>query len=1158
MRITAFLLLFSVIQVFAGSSYSQNTRLSLNFKNAPIIKVLDEIEDQSEFFFLFNQKLVNVNRKVDIDVKNKKIKDILADLFTDDVSCMVLDRQILLSPKYMMENVNGTRDQQTQEKIVTGKVTDISGLPLPGVSIQVRGAITGTITDNDGNFSFSIPNNATTLVFSFVGMATQEVEIGTQTVFNVVMEELAIGLDEVIFVGYGTQRKVSLTGAIATVGSDELNAINVGDVVSRLQGRVTGLTITNNWRPGATATIRVRGYGSLGNNSPLFVVDGIPRTSMDNINPNDIESMTVLKDASSAAIYGTRGANGVILITTKRGKSGRTKLNLSVRRGFQYNTSQPDLMNSREVGEMLWQRFENIGLSPGDVGWGDVQYGYGSSPVMPDYIMPAGTVGTVDENTYTEPGIKPFNSIAKANKGDNLWSTLWTPGAPIEEYNLNLSGGSDMSVYSLTTSYYWQKGIHNFEGDDINDPTKNGYKRYSLRSNNDVGVTDWLKFSPNIYAQYSEQLGTTSSGTGSGILDLHPILPVYDISNNFAGSKIPNVGNGRNPVASLVRNKDDYIKAILVQASASVQASFTKELIFKSLIGVNYRSSFSKNRTLADPEFNQTKNTASLSVNSGTNFQYNWTNTLNYMKTIGNNHNINVLAGMEVLDQMSESVSGSRSVFAFEDIDYMVLDAGEADMANSHSGSQSRLFSYFVRINYDYQGKYLFEGVIRRDASSRFTGDYRWGTFPAFSAGWRLSEESFLQDVSWLSNLKLRGGWGQNGNDNVGNYNAYSTFMSYDRASYYNISGASRNSVASGFSINRIGNPEARWETGTSTNIGVDVSLFESKLEGSLDIFDRRTVDMLYTDTRPLVWGLVRLPDINIGEMKNTGFDLMLTYRGSRVESDLYYSASLTLSHFKNEVIKLNNNPDEIRYGFNTEAGNSSATTTGQPIDAFYGYVFEGFFNTQSEIDAWPKYNPNVAGVDGYSQLGVMKFKDVNGDGIITPDDRTFLGDGYPDLSYGFNFELRYKNWDMNLFFQGLYGRDIIKNFERVLLFVRQEGNYLRKRLYESWTPERYAAGEKITVPMTILKDSQMQLPSSFFLAKGDYVRLKDIQIGYKLPSNVLSKFRIDDFRIFIQAINLFTITKYDGLNPEVNDKGYDSSVYPTPRIFNIGINLSL
>lgn len=1154
MKLSVLIILVTVVNAFGGVTYSQNARLNLEMKHVPIKDVISSIEGQSEFFFLYSSKMIDVTQKVNIHEVDQTINAVLDDLFAEtNIKYDIKDRQILLIDKGTESAIG------QQERKISGKVTNQAGEPLIGVTVLVSGTTQGSLTDINGNYSISVPNNAATLVFSFIGMNKQEVSIGNQNVINIVLQELAVGLDEVVVVGYGVQKKVSLTGAVGSIGAADLAKQADADAISRLQGQIAGVTVTMDNRPGSMGTIRVRGYGSLGNNNPLFVIDGIPRTSMDNINPNDIESMSVLKDASSAAIYGSRAANGVILVTTKRGVEGHTKLSFTATNGYQYATTKPDLLNSAEIGELLWQKWTNMGLSPGMTGWGDAQYGYGATPRIPDYIFPAGKMeGEVNESTYTPPNVSPYNAITRANKGDNLYDLLWWQGAPTRDYNLNLSGGNAGSTYSLSAAYSDRKSLYNFRGDDINSPSDNGFKRYSLRANSDLKVNNWLKISPSLSATYSVQSGHTGRGTDSGILTLNPLLPVYDIMGNFAGSKIPATGNGVNPVAALVRANDNFTNRILVQGSTTAQINFTKDLTFKSLLGFSLRSTYGESYGHADPEFNQTLNTANMNASQDNEFQYNWVNTLNYMKTFNNDHNINVLVGTEALDNQSTSLGGSRSTYAFETLDYMVLSAGEKDINNSGGRSGNRLFSYFGRLNYDYKGKYLFEGTLRRDASSRFVGKYRWGTFPAFSAGWRISEEAFMSTLTFINDLKIRAGWGENGNDNVGNFNAYGTFSGRDNYSFYNITGSSRSSIAAGFSPNRIGNPNAKWETGVSKNIGLDLSLFKSKIVTTLDVYTRLTTDMLYNDTRPSTWGMVTLPQINIGEMKNTGFDLAMTYNGGKKGSDLTYKVTATLSHFKNEVVRLNLNPNEIRYGTKTEADYSTATQAGHPIESFYGYVFEGYFNTAAEVAAWPKYNPNTLGVDVYSMPGVMKFKDVNGDKVITPLDRTWLGDGFPDLNYGLNLSVNYKNWDLSVFLQGVQGRKIVRNFERTIVFVRQDGNYLSKRLYESWTPERYASGAKITVPITINNDANMQLANSWFISDGSYARLKDLQIGYKLPSIILSKLKMDNFRIFGQISNLFTITKYEGMNPEVNDLGIDNNVYPTPRVFTFGINMVL
>lgn len=1037
---------------------------------------------------------------------------------------------------------------------INGTVKDSEGRPLPGANIVEKGTVNGVTADFDGNFSIELSDENATLMISYIGFATKEISVNGQTDLNIVLEESASGLEEVVVVGYGVQKKATLTGAVATVGEKELNSVPTGgDAASRMQGRVAGVTVTTDNAPGGGAVVRVRGIGSINNNDPLYVIDGIPTTAgLTGVNPNDIESMTVLKDAGSSAIYGSRAANGVIVVTTKRGKTGRPNFSLDVRSGVQRASNSIDLLNTQEIGQLKWQRFRNDGLTPGSPGWGDLQYGNGESPQIPDYIFPAGAMeGDVDESLYNFGN--PYYGITRANKEGTDWLDEIFSVAPIQEYNMAVSGGTDNINYAVSAGYLNQEGTLDYTG----------FERYSLRANTDIKLTDHFKIGQSLSLTRSNRTGNLGTGAIEYALRIHPIIPVYDVRGNFAGTQSKGTGNSQNPVAILFRDKDDFSRQFRVLANIYAQIDFTNNLFFKTLLGVDSNNNRREDRSLANPEFTQTNFNNSLSQSQSEGLQYNFTNTLNYRTTINNDHNINVLAGVEQIKNRMDFFDAGRSSFSFSDLDYMILDAGTENQVNGGYFDEWALFSYFGRVNYDYKGKYLLEGVARRDASSRFTKENRWGTFPAFSAGWRIGQEDFMEDIDWLNDLKLRAGWGQNGNDNVGNYNAYSTYRSQGFESYYNITGASSNSSVAGFHAYKLGNPEGQWETNTTTNIGIDITAFDNRFDASLDVYSRRTKDMLYPDSRPDTWGALELPSINIGEMKNTGLDLIVNFR-SKAGSLLQYNIGGNFSHYKNEIIQLNDNPDEIRFGNSLLNDVYTASTAGQPISSFYGYIVDGIFNTQQEVDAHPKYNPGIGGADSYSRPGVFKYRDVNGDGIINPDDRTFIGSPHPDFSYGLNFDLQFKNWDMTMFFQGVAGNDLVNFVNRGILFNRYDGNYLTERLYESWAPERYENGETITVPITTNDDSVMQKPSSFFVEDGSYFRMKNLEIGYSLPSQLLSRIGgINRFRIYLQTTNLFTITDYSGQDPETssgNDRqiGVDSGLYPTPKIFMLGFNLNL
>ena len=1163
MKLTAFLLMLGLLQVSAGV-HSQNTKLNLDVQNQSLRSVLSIIEQASNYRFFYSEDILSLDEMTTIDVRNKDISEILNELFTGkDVSYSVKNNNlIVLKPLKFAQG----------ERSISGVVTGHDGSPIPGVSIIFEGTTIGTITDLDGNFNLLVPEGASTIVISYIGMRTETIDIGNQSSFQITMEEDVIGVDEVVVVGYGTQQKKTLTGAVSTVDETELRAVPSASAAARLQGRVAGVTITNDNTPGGESMVRIRGIGSVNNNDPLYIIDGVPTSGgLSKINPNDIESMSVLKDASSSAIYGVRAANGVILVTTKRGKAGKTSIRFDARYGVQRTTNSLDLLNTQEYGELLWLESRNIGLKQGDDGWGNSQYGSGAEPVIPDYIIPEGAMeGEVDESTYSYPS--PYNGITRANKEGTDWYDEILDPAPIQEYNLSVNGGTEKGTYAFSGGYMNQEGV----------VINTGFERFSLRSNADTKVSDWLKVVESLGVSYTDRTGQgTNNDEGNAISQayrMQPMIPVYDIMGNFAGTQAKTTGNGANPVAILTRDKDDYYRDLRVLANAYAQINFTDNLSVKSLIGADYTSTRRKDRTLTNPEFSEAIPADILNEYYYGTFQYNWINTLNYENTFNNVHNVNFLLGTEGVKWNYDWFQGARSTFASTDLDYMVLDAGEKDQIANGSFDEWTTFSYFGRINYNYMGKYLVEAVVRRDGSSRFSEDNRWGTFPAFSVGWRLSEEDFLSDVDWLNNLKFRFGWGKNGNDNVGGYyNAYSTYRVYNGESYYSLSG-SDSSTDAGIHKYKLGNPDGKWEASVTSNFGIDATMF-NKLEVNLDIYKRKTTDMLYNQSLPDTYGKLQLPAVNIGEMQNTGFDLMISYR-EEIGRDLKLNVRANVSHYKNKINKLNDNPNEILYGPELRQNIYTASMTGEAISSFYGYVVEGYFTPDMfqtvMIDEKPvlrllegahaPYNTTEVLADTYSAPGTFMYKDISGDGQITAADREVIGSPHPDFTYGINIDLEYKNWDMTMFFQGSQGNDLINYVNRWIMFNNFSGNRGKDRLYESWTQERYESGAKISQPIALRDDSNMQKNSSFFIEDGSYFRMKDLQIGYTLPKSLFNRSGIESLRVYVQATNLFTITNYSGLDPELSNPddnpdrlmGVDEGVYPTSQIFMFGVNLNL
>ncbi|WP_339737605.1 TonB-dependent receptor [uncultured Sunxiuqinia sp.] len=932
------------------------------------------------------------------------------------------------------------------------------------------------------------------------------------------------------------------------------------NAASRLQGRVSGVTIVNDNSPGGDATVRVRGFGTINNNSPLYIVDGIPTEGgLSRMNPNDIESMTVLKDASSSAIYGARAANGVIIITTNRGKKGAAKVTFDARYGVQRATNKLDLLNTREYGELVWLETQNdIYLSKNTITKAPWHSNYifdtNGNVTIPDYILPTaameGDPGTDPSlYDYRDDNGSGFYLITPANKEGTVWYDEILEPAPIQEYNIAISGGSENSNYAFSMGYLSQDGI----------VIHSGFERYAMRANADARLTDWLEVGQTLSVAYTKRKGGVGDNNDEGNVvsqayRMQPIVPVYDIMGNFAGTKGDNLGNGANPVANATRNKDNWGTDTRIMASGYLQLNLTKELSFKTLMGGDLNNGRWKTFTKRNPEFFEAIQTNGLGEGHGYTLQWNWQNTLNYNTVINGDHTISAIAGTESIDNLYEEFTANRNAFFSEDIDYRYLNVGTSSIANSGWATQYRSFSYFGRINYDFQHKYLLEAVVRRDASSRFHEDYRWGTFPAASLGWRISEESFMDNATWLDDMKVRVGWGQNGNDRVDNYNYWGTYTTGLGQSYYPITGDDT-SLASGFYPNKLGNEAAKWETTTTLNLGIDMTMFDNRFEVNLDLYDRVTSDMLYQVQLPHVYGNASRPSVNIGEMQNRGIDLMLTYHGE-VSRDLSYTVRANASHYKNEVLKLNDNEDEVLWG-ETERGNIyTISKAGEAISSFYGYEVEGIFNSWAEADAHPAFGT-------YNAPGRFKYKNTNDDDEITPDDRVVIGSPHPDLTYGLNMDIQYKDFDLTMFFQGSYGNDLINYVSRWTDYYQFVGNRSPERLYNSWTPERYANGDKIVLPIAETNDTNSQLPNSSFIEDGSYFRMKDLQIGYNLPKSMISKWNVTNVRVYVQATNLFTITSYSGLDPEIrstNDRhnGLDQGIYPTSQTFMFGVNLGL
>lgn len=1034
-----------------------------------------------------------------------------------------------------------------QQRTIRGTVTDEAGSPLPGVTVVVQGTTTGTVTNLDGEYQLDVPATANTLVFTYIGMLRQAIEIGNQTTINVTLRPDVIGVDEVVVVGYGTRMREELTGAVSSVSSEKLQVSTAPSVVSRMQGQVSGVTVTQARRPGGDATIRVRGIGTINNSNPLFVIDGVPAGPGNNINPNDIESISVLKDASSAAIYGTRGANGVVIITTKRGRVNQApSVNFSLKTGISRPVNQYDMLNTEEYAEAVWLSFANRGVAPTHA-----QYGSGPSPSIPNYILPAGA-SSVDHNLYRYPDFQIF----EASRPGTRWYDEIYRTALVQEYDISVSGGGNNSNYSLSGSYLDEEGflIHT------------DFKRWTFRMNADVKVNDWFKLGESLQVIYIDEhgnLGDNGEGTPiSFAYRAQPIIPVYDVGGNFAGSRAPEMGNTENPVAMLYRARNNNGKWNRILGNAYAELTPIRGITFRTLLGYNWGQWNYKGHIIPNFEHSEPNRINGLNVDSNFSLQWNWTNTLAYNAEVLPGHRLNVILGTEAVENFYRFMNASRRNYFSEDPNYMQLDSGESNRDNSGNTTEWALFSQFARVNYDIGSKYFLEATIRRDGTSRTAPGENYGVFPAVSAAWNISEEDFMAGTdNWLNLLKIRLGWGMSGNDQMGLYNSYTTFRSDPYRSSYAIDG-SNTGATSGFMPSALGNPDVKWEATTTYNLGVDGRFLDNTFRIGVDVWRRFTTDMLFVRPIPHVSGVVTAPSVNIAEMENRGFDIELGYNNRSADGNFTYSLTATISRYTNEITDLTGDRDLILDGTSERQQVYTRFGIGTSYPEFYGYIVDGIFQTEAEAAAHPQFEDT-----NYNAPGHYKFRDISGpdgepDGRITTDDRTFIGSPHPDFVGGLNIDLTYRNFDLNLFFYGSYGNEMVNYVTRWIDYGMFNGGLSKRALYETWGSQ-YLNGDNTRATLPKLDQNDIsQRPSTAFLEDASYLRLKNLRVGYTIPTSILERAQIRRLALYVQVTNLFTLTKYSGLDPEINltgtAMGMDRGAWPTPRQIMFGVNLGL
>jgi len=1122
MKLTVGLLLMTMITATAVNTYSQNARISLNVKDATILDIFREIERNSEFGFFYKSEEMNLEKRQSIEVSGATIDDILKKVLDENYTYKILDKNIVVT-KGSLEAI------QQQTRKVSGKVTDLTGSTLPGVSVVVKGTTIGVITDNEGKFSLSnVPENAI-LQFSFVGMKTQEIKIGIQTSIDVVLAEETVGIEEVVAIGYGTQKKKLVTGATSQVSGDDVLKMNTVTVLGALQSQTPGISITKtSGQPGSGFKVNIRGIGTTGSSTPLYIVDGVVVGSIDNLNTADIESVDVLKDAASAAIYGSRAANGVVLVTTKQGKKGKASIQYDGYYGIQNSYRMPVPLNAQQYAMIMTEAAQNAGKTPFDF-----------AKLVPDW-------GKIQSGEWA--GARWLDEITNKN-------------APMQNHSLNLTGGTEQSTYSLGFSYLDQQGV-------IGKPATPEYQRYTFRINTDYIVAkaqdfDILKIGESLtYSNVTTQSTLNVNAANNNIrnaLATNPFLPMYDDQGNYHYA-IDWYPTHANPYAIIDYQQNGYENNTQnLQGRAYLQIQPIKNLIFQTSFGISTANSYNRSYIPVynlSPEMNHPQDAVSQSQLSS--FKYLIDNTLSYKKAFGE-HDFSGMAGVSVEKSgIGQSISGSNQGSIFNSFEFAYLDniPTITPGATTLSGAplvEGRLLSFFGRLNYDYKEKYMATLVFRADGSSNFAKSNRWGYFPSISAGWVASSESFMGSTSnWLNFLKFRASWGQNGNSAIPPFQYLGT-ISFDGIAAY-FPGIDKLNLTQGAYPNILPNPDVKWETSEQLDFGFDSRYFKSKFSFSFDWYKKSTKDWLVA--APILNSIgTGAPYINGGNVTNSGFEVGTEWRDKL--NDFTYGVQANFSYNKNEVTRIANS-EGIIHGQIAIVGNATPeiyrAQVGYPIGYFWGLKTDGIFQNQAEVDAYvdskgEKIMPNA-------KPGDLKFVNQDDNNIIDQNDKVMLGTPHPKFRFGLSFNLGYKGFDFSMVNNGVLGASVFRSYRNI--GQRDLDNYTTEILGR-WIGE----GTSNTVPRVMLgnviNDSYI---SDRYVQKADFWRCSNMTLGYDFKKLMKKSFPIQQMRFYISAQNLFVITPYKGMDPEVGQGsegwagGIDIGNYPNPRTFMVGITI--
>lgn len=981
----------------------------------------------------------------------------------------------------------------SQSLTVSGTVTDETGAPLPGTSVVVSGTTNGTQTDFDGNYTLSDVASNATLVFRYIGYLNQQIQVNGRTSISVSMAEDLEALDEVVVVGYGTQSRAEVTGAITTVGSEEISALPVATADQALQGRAAGVTVLNTGSPGTAPVVRIRGLGTMNNNDPLYVIDGVIAGGLGDLNPNDIESINVLKDASTTAIYGSLGSNGVVMVTTKKGRrTGKTVVNVDSYTGIQYTNQRYDVLNTEQYLQFAQQAF----------------------------------------------GFTPTSPLSSSGNNTDWQDAIFRTGV-INKVDLGISGGGENNDFRFSAGYQDQEGS----------VIETSFERFSFRANSNFTVGKF-KFGETMTVAFNKQNPERNLGARSLLehaIKIPPYLPIYN-PNNPGGFQGPSSGldgqDAENPVR--VQTLGEHInKSSAILGSIFGEFEVLDGLNFKSQVGLEYRNS---NTNIFRPSYNDdsegathASDFAAITKNSSIRKSIIITNSLNYNKTFNDVHNVEFLLLAEKQERTDDLLNSNSQNPISDNINQV---SNEQSFLQSQSFEYNRI-GYLARLNYNFDQKYIFAASLRRDASSRFGSNNRWGTFPSLAAGWNIAKEDFLSDTS-ISTLKLRGSWGVTGNDRIGDYQYSATLLANF---FYPIGGG----LGTGTTPGGLANPNLKWEETTMVNVGLDFGLFDGQFTGAVEYYNNTSDDLLMQRPLPGSLGIHSgAVTENVGSVETKGFEVTLGYND--FEGDFTWSANLNLSTTSNEVKSLGAN--ESLSGGTFEAQQISRIEVGEPLFFFFGLETDGLYQSEEEVTAH-------LGAGSDKLPGDIRFVDQNGDGQINADDRVKIGNPYPDIVYGLNLNANYLKWDLNMFISGVAGVDVyntnIYDLEGMPRLFNAGTNVLNR-----WT----GPGTSNSVPRADGSPQNFNQISDRFVEDGSYARLKNIALGYTFQSPSLEKY-LTKCRVYVSGQNLITISDYSGLDPEIGNPltnngggsqyelGIDRGNYPQPKSILLGVQLS-